>query len=357
LSLRGRRRRAVGVAGFALFAALPASCRKPAATDDRAATTAAATPPAASAGDAAATLVAQARHDFGHVAQGATLRHVFATRNRTNAAIRVENTLEVLGCAGVAQPDALAPGEAGELHVTCRASIHGPLRVSLPLRANGRPAGELSLVATVEPLVAFDRALLDMNVAFGEAGETVARLRGKLARSARLSLASAPPPGMDVRVLPAADGGTQGTLLRLSRPAAGVHAGTLRFLTGLAEPEVVELPYSVRVTGTLVVSPTNPVLDLAAPGGARAIVRVTSAQPGFEVERAEVLEGPFSAHVRQEGAAFAVELSLVVAKFPPGAHGVNGRVRIVSNDRTEPMREIPLFALGTPTRASPAPSR
>ena len=53
----------------------------------------------------------------------------------------------------------------------------------------------------------------------------------------------------------------------------------------------------MKVTGTLAVSPENPVLDLAAPDGARSIVEVTSTQPGFRVERAEVIEGPFSARV------------------------------------------------------------
>jgi hypothetical protein len=126
----------------------------------------------------------------------------------------------------------------------------------------------------------------------------------------------------------------------------------LRFFTGLTEPVAVELPYSVKVTGTLAVSPTNPVFDLAAPGGTRAIVMVTSTQPGFRVERAEVLEGPFSARVRNEGNGFAVEVSVVAEKFPEGTHGVNGRIRIVSNDRTEPNKELPLFALGKPPRAS-----
>jgi hypothetical protein len=229
--------------------------------------------------------------------------------------------------------------------------------VSLPLRANGRAAGELSLEAEVEPLLTFDRALLELNVPFGRADEARAHLRGKLARSARLTPADAAPSGMDVRVLPAADGGAEGAVLRLIRPAAGVHAGTLRFRTGLREAPAVELPYSVKVAGTLAVSPTNPVLDFAAPGGARSIVTVTSTQPGFRVERADVVEGPFSASVKAAPGGYAVEVSVVPAKFPEGARGANGRIRIVSNDRTEPTKEVPLFALGRPPEGSEAASR
>jgi hypothetical protein len=310
----------------------------------------------AAPGPASATLVASPAHDFGRVTQGDTLRHAFEMHNRTGAPASVETTREVLGCRGVAVPAVLAPDQRGTLDVTCRANVHGPLRVSLPLRAFGHPAGELSLRAEVEPLLVFDRPMLEMSVPFGRSHEAEARLRGKHAKTARLSLARAAPPGMDVRLLPPTATQTGGALLRLVRPAAGVHAGSLHFFTGLAEPAALELAYSVKVTGTLSLSPTNPVLDLAAPGGARSLVQVSSTQPGFRVERAVVLEGPFSARVHETGGAWSVEVSLVTAEFPPAAHGANGRLRIVSNDRTEPSKEIPLFALGKPPRPSGPPS-
>jgi hypothetical protein len=139
-------------------------------------------------------------------------------------------------------------------------------------------------------------------------------------------------------------------MLRLKNPVVGVHAGTLRFESGLPDPATLELPYSVKVTGTLVVSPTNPVLDLAASGGTRVIIAVTSTQPGFRVERAEVVEGPFSVRVRKTDVGYAVEASVVTSKFVEGARGANGRIRIVSNDRTEPNKEVSLFALGSPLR-------
>jgi hypothetical protein len=335
VSLKAPRHRALGVAVFWVLAgASLAACRRSASHGS---------PP---------TLVQDRSHDFGRVTQGDTLRHAFMTHNRTDASITVENPRTVLGCTGAATPRALAPNQIGKLEVTCHANVPGPLRVSLPLRANARPAGELTVAAEVEPLLVFDRALIEMNVPFGQAHETSARLGGKLARSARLTLASAAPSGMDVQVLPSADGGTEGAVLRLERPAVGVHAGTLRFHTALAEPAAIELPYSVKVTGTLTISPTNPVLDLAAPGGTRSVITVTSTQPGFRVERAEVLEGPFAVYVRNEPEGAAVEVSIVPTKLREGSRGVNGRIRIASNDRTEPNKEVSLFALGQPPRAA-----
>jgi hypothetical protein len=302
----------------------------------------------AAPGAALVPLVAQPKHDFGHVTQGDTLRHAFAAHNTTSAALSLEDTLEVLGCAAVAAPGVLEPGGRGKLEVTCRASVPGPLRISLPFRANGRPAGELSLVAEVEPLLAFDRAVVDLTVPFGEERSAEVRLRGKHAKEARLTPAAAPPPGLEATVLRGDAETHEGVAVRAHGRAVGTHVGSLRYATGLDEPREVSLSYVVKVTGTLTVSPTNPVLELSGSGPKRVVVKVTSTQPGFVVTRAEVLEGPFTAKVRRGKDGYDVEISALEAKLVPGARGVNGRVRILSNDRAEGVKELPLFALGAP---------
>jgi hypothetical protein len=294
------------------------------------------------------SLVTQPTHDFGHVTQGDTLRHAFVTHNAGSTTLQVEDTREVLGCAAVAVPRVLEPGASGKLEVTCRASIPAPLRVSLPLRANGRPAGELSLRAAVEPLLTFEQATLDLKLPFGEEKRAETRLRGKLADRAKLELAAPPPPSLEATLLPGDAGKRPGVAVRARGKSVGMHVGSLRFTTGLSEPREVSLSYVVKVTGTLTVSPTNPVLELGAPGPKRTVVKVTSTQPGFAVTRAEVLEGPFSASVRRSNDGYDVEIEALEAKFVRGARGTSGRVRIHSNDRTESTKEIPLLALGAP---------
>jgi hypothetical protein len=298
----------------------------------------------------ARALVAQPTHDFGHVTQGDTLRHAFVMHNDGSATLHVEDTREVLGCAAVAVPKILEPGSSGKLEVTCRASIPAPLRVSLPLRANGHPAGELSIRAEVEPLLAFDRPLVDLKLPFGEERSAEVRLRGKHAARARLELAAPPPPGLEATVLPDGAGKSHGVTVRARGKSVGMHVGSLRFATGLAEPREVSLSYAVKVTGTLTVSPTNPVLELGGPGPKRTVVTVTSAQPDFAVTRVEVLEGPFRASVRRGNGGYAVEIVAVETELVPGARGVRGRVRVHSNDRTERTKEIPLLALGSARR-------
>jgi hypothetical protein len=329
-------------------------CRKPAPSGEH--TGAAASAAGGAAGAAARLVVATPRHDFGHVTQGDTLEHSFAVENSTNAVLALNDQREVLGCRATAVPARLEPRGAGKLEVSCHANVPGPLRVSLPLRANDRPAGELSLAAEVEPLLAFDRAVVDLKLSFGEERSVEVRLRGKRAKEARLSPAAAPPPILEASVLRGDAEKSQGVAVRALGNAVGTHAGSLRYATGLAELPEVSLPYLVKVTGTLKVSPTNPVLELGGRGPKRVVIKVESTQPGFSVSRAEVLEGPFSAQVRRTESGFDVEVTALESKLMPGARGVNGRIRIVSNDRTERVKEVPLFGLGAPPvsrRASP----
>jgi hypothetical protein len=296
-----------------------------------------------------AALVANPKHDFGHVTQGETLRHAFVTHNAGSAALSVDDTLEVLGCAAVAVPRVLEPGTNGKLEVTCRASVPAPLRVSLPLRANGRPAGELSLRAEVEPLLVFDRAVVELKLPFGEERSDEVRLRGKLASEARLTLAAPPPPSLAATVLSGDAQKGQGVTVRARGKSVGTHVGSLRFATGVAEPREVSLSYIVKVMGTLTVSPTNPVLELGVPGPKRVVVKVRSTQPGFAVTRAEVLEGPFRTSIRHGNDGYDVEIVALEAKLVPGQRGASGRVRIHSNDRTEGAKDIPVLAIGAPS--------
>jgi hypothetical protein len=325
-------------------------CRESAPGGGRGGAATSATPPgAAGAGGAGAELVVpERRHHFGRVTQGDTLKHVFAARNGTSAVLSVEDTLEVLGCTATAVPAVLEPGANGKLEVACKANVPGPLRVSLPLRANERPAGELSLEAEVEPLLAFERSVVDLTLPFGDERSVEVRLLGTRAKEARLAPAAAPPPSMTASVLAGDAQRSEGVRVLARGDAVGTHVGSLRYATGLAQPREVSLSYVVKVTGTLAVLPTNPVLELGGKGPHRVVIKVTSTQPGFVVSRAEVLEGPFTARVRRAEGGFDVEVTAVESKLPPGARGVNGRLRIVSNDRTEGTKEVPLFGLGVP---------
>jgi hypothetical protein len=345
LPLSAHRRAAHAFGQVVALGMILTACRKEPPPEDRSSSAAS---PSTTVAASPAVIVANPKHDFGHVTQGETLRHAFMMHNAGSAALSVDDTLEVLGCRAVPVPKVLEPGANGKLEVTCRASVPAPLRVSLPLRANGRPAGELSMRADVEPLLVFDRGVVELKLPFGEERSDEVRLRGKFATEARLTLAAPPPPGLEATVLSGDTAKSQGVTVRARGKSVGTHVGSLRFATGLADPREVSLSYIVKVTGTLTVSPTNPVLELGVPGPKRVLVKVTSTQPGFVVTRAEVLDGPFSTSIRRGNDGYDVEIVAVDTKLVPGQHGMSGRVRIHSNDKTETVKDIPVLAIGTP---------
>ena len=139
-----------------------------------------------------------------------------------------------------------------------------------------------------------------------------------------------------------------------------MHAGNITVTTGLARPKEIAIPYACKVAGTLEVSPTNPYFNLKLPGPKLVSIEVRSAQPGFQVHGARVLEGPFAASV--EGPVgdnlFRVQVRVLEERVADDSRASQGKLLILSNDRTEPKKEIPLFGFGKLNAAqgeSPAP--
>jgi hypothetical protein len=102
------------------------------------------------------------------------------------------------------------------------------------------------------------------------------------------------------------------------------------------------------VSGTLEVSPTNPYFNLKIRGPKVVSIEVRSSQPGFEVRDARVLEGPFAASVDGPLAdnKFRVQVTVLEDRLAGPDRGTQGKLVVLSNDRTEPEKEIPLFAFG-----------
>ena len=171
----------------------------------------------------------------------------------------------------------------------------------------------------------------------------------------RLALRSVTHGEMQVRVL-ALGSGSGGsiavdvTVLSAGGLSVGVHVGNIVLETGLSELPTLTLPYSIRVSGTLEVSPTNPYFNLRDPGAHARTLIVRSTAPdaaAFNVLGADVVSGPFAATVQKAGPGlFHVLVRVREADVPGDDRGLLGRLVIRSTDPTEPAKEIPLFGFG-----------
>ena len=235
-------------------------------------------------------------------------------------------------CSASIDPKTIAPGANGQLEVTCRSDLYGPLREFLLAHSND-PLSErvpIELVGNVTPLFAFDAQVVNLEMPFGEERSQDVHLVGTLVAKAAARLKnSALAEDSSVTLLPDKAGSTRGFRIRCKGKKAGVH-------------------YVCKVAGTLEISPTNPYFNLKIPGPKVVSVEVRSSQPGFEVRGALVLEGPFAASV--EGPlsdnSFRVQVKVLEERVTEENRGILGKVMVLSNDRTEPEKEIPLFGFG-----------
>jgi hypothetical protein len=283
------------------------------------------------------------------VLQDATVHRSVAVRNAGSTPLEISGVTPSRFCSATIEPALIAPGSKGDLEVTCRADLAGPLRERLQIESNDPQArtATFELVAQVTPLLAFDVPSVNLSMPFGQQRLQEVRLTGALVSQARPRLSCSPVADTEIEPLTSPTGKTQGYRIRCRGRKVGMHAGSLIVETGLARPEKIALPYACRISGTLKVSPTNPYLNLKLPGPKVVSVEVKSSQPGFRVVGARVTEGPFAASFEQTGqSTFVVKVSVLEERVDEEAHGITGKLVISSNDRTEPEKELPLFGFG-----------
>ena len=306
----------------------------------------------AAAGKAAPRLkLATPPYQLGPVVKDEAVRRSIAVSNTGTLPLEI-GTIEVSRfCSASIDPKTIAPGASGQLEVTCRSDLYGPLREFLLVHSND-PLAErvpIELVGNVTPLFAFDAQVVNLEMPFGEERSQDVHLVGTLVEKAAARLKnSALAEDSSVTLLPDEAGSTRGFRIRCKGKKAGVHGGNLVVSTGLPSPKEIAMPYACKVAGTLEVSPTNPYFNMKIPGPKLVSIEVRSSQPGFQVSGVRVLDGPFAASI--EGPlpdnSFRVQVKVVEEHVKVENRAAPGKIVVLSNDRTEPVKEIPLFGFG-----------
>jgi hypothetical protein len=190
---------------------------------------------------------------------------------------------------------------------------------------------------------------------FGEEKTEEVHLAGTLLEKAHIRLKE--PAIADVEILPQPPNTDKIRSFRIHCKGrkVGANVGNLIITTGLAHPKEVAISYACRVGGTLEVVPTNPYFNLKVSGTKAVTIDVRSSQPNFEVMGVNVVEGPFAASFEHapQGPSFLVKVTVLDDHIDDETRGITGKIVIVSNDRTEPQKELPLFGMGQVNRASP----
>lgn len=301
--------------------------------------------------------LAQPKLDMGPMVQDEAAKRSLAISNVGTLALEIGKIDSSRFCSGSIEPSILAPGASGTLEVTCRSDLYGPMNEALDIHTNDpkSPKTTLNLVATVTPLLAFDAPSITAEMFFGQERTEEVHLVGILLDKARIKLKQ--PAVADVEILPQPPGTEKIRSFRVHCKGhkVGSNVGNIVISTGLVRPKEVAISYECRVTGTLAINPTNPVFNLKVSGTKAVTIDVRSSQPNFEVMGVNVVEGPFAASFGHapEGPSFLVKVTVLDDQIDDETRGVTGKLIIISNDRTEPQKEVPLFGLGQVNRATP----
>jgi hypothetical protein len=309
--------------------------------------------PAASSALAPELELERTPYDLGPMVQDEPVERSLAVRNRGSSPLEIHGVDRSRFCSGGIDPLVIAPGARAELKVTCRSDLYGPLRETLAIHSNDPRGGKLTieLVANVTPLLAFDTPLVNLELPFGEERSREVRLVGIRLGEARIQRRDQAVPDVDVDRLPADAGEAPGYRVRCRGRKPGTNAGNLILATGLDRPREIAIPYTCKVAGTLLVSPTNPYFDLKVSGPKVANIDVRSSQPGFEVQAVHVTEGPFTASFeRADAGTFRVKVTVLEELIDDGVSSAVGKVVILGNDRTEPKKELDLLGMGRVNR-------
>lgn len=201
------------------------------------------------------------------------------------------------------------------------------------------------------PSLTFAPPIVELVAPPGERRSQTARLAGRMAPGARLTIEHVDDPALDVQVLPPDGSGAAGLRLTFTGDRAGMRTGQIVVATGLADPAQLTLLYSLRVPSNVTVTPSNPFFDLRAPDARERRLEVRGRGPEFRVESAQVLAGPFRATVEADGAATGGVAAVRVSADEPAIRGnpqrgFLGKLRIHTNDPVQPTADVPLFAMG-----------
>ena len=295
--------------------------------------------------------LAEGRFELRPVVQDEPVQRLISLANKGSLPLEIKAIEASRFCSASINPKIIAPGARGQLEVTCRSDLYGPLREVLLLHTNDPSAEKIpiELVATVTPRLAFDASVVDLEMRFGEERSQEVRLVGTMVGKAAVRLKrSAVGEDSSITPLPGPKGWIEGYRILCKGKKVGTHSGNLFVSTGLPSPKEIAMPYACKVKGTLEVFPTNPYFNMKVPGPKVVPITIRSSQPGFEVRGATVVEGPFAASVEGPSAdgSYRVDVKVREERVKQDGRGAVGTLVVLSNDRTEPRKEIPLFGFG-----------
>ena len=312
-------------------------------------------------------VIPEQNHDFGSVVEGAKLTHVFAVKNVGAGPLHIDRVATTCGCtAAILKSKALSPGAESQIEVTFDTNHKGGDNQKIITVFSDDPINpqmKIEIRARVAVVLGVEPEFTQLRTELGKALVSETWLTGALKEQAHLKILELPKePELKVKVVEKpTDGGVgvQGLRFTLSSKKSGFGSGTVSVVTGLTNPEKVQVGYSWTVEGNIHVSPLRLYFPTDPASATEQTLHVSSRLPEFQLRQVRVVSGPYTASFQKQesGAEYEVHVSLKKGpKVLPAAMKGDGKLELLSNDPLEPRSEVLLGFTPTVAPALPASS-
>ena len=300
--------------------------------------------------------------DFGQVAEGAKLTHVFKIKNAGAGTLIIDKVSTSCGCtAAVSKNKEVPPGGEGEIEVTFDTNNRsGDNRKNIGIASNDPiSAAQLEIHANVEVLLGFEPGFLDLRSEPGKEQVAETWLRGKLKGQTHLKILEKPAePAVTVKIEEKAVDGSviQGLRFAMTSKKSGTGSGTVSLETGLAKPDKLYVGYSWTVAGNIEVNPPQLSFSNVKGDPVDQVLRVTSRNADFKLRQARIVSGPFEARIEEPGSGVEYQVHVSLKKglaLPSTVSKDVGKLELVTNDSLEPKKDVSLRIVPS---FSPSPS-
>lgn len=304
--------------------------------------------PSATTAQGPAIACEQPTWEFGTVAEGEVVRHVFPIRNVGSEVLKIESARGSCGCtATVVSANEIPPGGEGRIEVAVNTQgRRGALDKSVVVASNDpkNPRLTLKVVGRVEVIAGFSPPYLNLGrMLKGSKRTEVVKVEAKEPGKVRLTEVSAGDPRVQARIIEGAEPAVEVTVS--AGDQEGPLATTVTAKTNLDSPRQIVLRLNGLVSGDLGVEPPRVFFRDFEEGKSQTMdLRVTAltGQP-FRVLGVEDAQRAVRGDAKQDGAAWVVVLSLL--RKPDTEEGT---LRIRTDRKDQPILEVPYRVGGRP---------
>jgi len=282
----------------------------------------------------------ETEHDFGSMGEQQTVKHTFTFKNGGDATLVIDNITTTCGCTGTLLSDKeILPGKTGNIEVTFKSGRSGgQKKKSIIVHSNDPTQVQLRLYIMANVVIPIE---VRPSSLYWVAEANVTSVR-------RVELLYKPDLAVNITVQPKNDADAPGHAIDVrydGKLPIGLFRETLTILTDNPEHQKLVVHLRGKVTGPVKVMPDTVNFGVVQEDAVLTrLIRVNSTKKDdFEVTGVESTNPLISTELSKLGGIGGYEIK-VTLKEKPSRGAVSGKLLVRTNDPSQNLLEIPVYA-------------